>query len=175
MLSGTGGRCPSSGSCTNRRGPCCIWEGVALSHAPRQVLRAPCPAPPPSSELAGQLGLGGLHQGWGCLRSPRFSPLGNGTCVVPGTAWGKAGQEVREVPGSLERQLCAGFLHRVLAVPLLPAALLQESHQLGSSSPLQEPRPLSLLRLALAPPGCRRSPSPRVGGNKLSSFMLTIG
>lgn len=128
---------------------------------------------PSLSELAGQLGLGGLHQGWGCLHLPRFSPLGNGSCVVPGTVWGKAGQGVREVPGSPERQLCAGFLHRVLAVSLLPAAFLQESHQLGSSSLLQEPRPLSLLHLALAPPGCRSSPSQRVGENKLSSFMLT--
>lgn len=42
------------------------------------------------------------------------------------TAWGKAGQGVREVPSSLQRWLCAGFLHRVLAVPFLPDPLLRE-------------------------------------------------
>lgn len=66
-----------------------------------------CPAPHQLSlsELAGQLKLGGLHQG-ACI-----SLLGNGSGVVPRTARVKAGWWVREGPCSLERQLWARFLH----------------------------------------------------------------
>lgn len=106
------------------------------------------PIPPcPSFPCLSSQGWVVCTRGWGCLPVPRFPLLGNGNCVVPGTAWDEAGSEGGPLqPGEtvLHWISASGVGCAFAAGSLAPREVVQD---------VSWDR-LSLLRLTPVPPGC---------------------